>query len=393
MNVLDPNTKPSPRPGFTLVELLVVIAIIGILVGLLLPAVQAAREAARRSQCVNSLKQQGLAIHGYHDSKKVLPSGGRPPSAATIRCGVFIYLLPWVEREDLWDLYNTAYTWSDPRNLEVSSTRIPIYECNSAPGEARNILDHNPDGVGPGSPWIGIVAPGDYAASLGVAPDLPAEAASAYPLYYNNVAGPTTVLVAPRYSPGAPLVIQGSSSYTSSATATTNGMLPKNASITLQDVTDGTSNTIAVWESGGRPFVYRQGRKIGTNLSNNRVNAGGWVRPASDILLTGSNKTGTQIPGVFINRTNGYDVGAETYSGSGYPAPWGTEGTSQPYSFHPGGLNVLLGDGAVKFLDETINIGVVAALTTRGSAGGIDADDDGSISHLEYSEPVVDGVL
>jgi prepilin-type N-terminal cleavage/methylation domain-containing protein len=384
MNVAHRNPKPASRRGFTLVELLVVIAIIGVLVGLLLPAVQSAREASRRANCQNNLKQIGLAIHGYHDTKKKLPSGGRPPEASSVRCGVFIYLLPWVEREDLWDLYDTSVSWGHNNNLEVASTRIPSYECPSSPKHG-GLLDHNPDGATPGAPWVGIVAVGDYAASLGVHPGLPAVAAAAYPKYYN-------LTVSPRYTPESPLVIQGSSSLLSSPTSTTNGMLPKNASITFQDVTDGLSNTIAIWESGGRPLVYRLGSPAGTNPSDHRVNAGGWVRPASDIILAGSNKTGTAIPGVYINRTNGDDVGQESYSSAGYPN-WGTEGTSQPYSFHSGGLNVVLGDGAVKFIAEDVNIGIAAALTTRSSAGGTDTNNDGKVDHTEYKEPVVDGVL
>jgi hypothetical protein len=134
-------------------------------------------------------------------------------------------------------------------------------------------------------------------------------------------------------------------------------------------VSDGLSNTIAVFESGGRPFVYQRGRQVNSNIAASHLNGGGWVRPASDILFTGSNPAGNGFPGIYINRSNGYDVGSENYGASGYPSV-GTEGSSQPYAFHASGLNVVRGDGSVKFINDEINIGVIGALITRnqGSA-------------------------
>jgi len=352
--------------AFTLVELLVVIAIIGVLVALLLPAVQAARESARRSQCLNNAKQIGLAVHEFYDDKDKLPSGGRRPESSTVRFGVFTYLLPYLERDDLYQLYDSSVNWSHANNTPVTKTRIASYECPSSPKHG-GLLDHNPDGVGPGSPWVGIVANGDYAASLGVDPGL---------INIGNSQSP-------------PVPIQGSSSTLSTADKPTNGFLPKNTSLKLGDITDGLTTTIMFFESAGRPLVYRLGSPVGTDPATHRVNAGGWCRPASDILFAGSNATGVQIPGKFINRTNGLDVGPETYSSNGYTSV-GTEGSSQPYSFHPGGLHATLGDGSVTFIDDSADIGILAALVTRNGAGGTDTDGDGVVEPGEYKEPIID---
>src|SRR5581483_11828504 len=94
-----PLRQTAVRGGFTLVELLVVIAIIGVLIALLLPAVQAAREASRRSQCVNNLKQIGLALQSYLDATKSFPYGARAPNNGSGGWGMSFYvgLLPYLE--------------------------------------------------------------------------------------------------------------------------------------------------------------------------------------------------------------------------------------------------------------------------------------------------------
>jgi prepilin-type N-terminal cleavage/methylation domain-containing protein len=138
--------------GFTLVELLVVIAIIGILIALLLPAVQAAREAARRIQCANHLKQIGLAIHNFHDSR-----GGIPPSAVTQRGHAtwLVLVMPYLEQTNLhstWDMERTYYV----QPLSAIQAQIPFYYCPSRrsppqlsiSGDGRGSVPHRPGALG-----------------------------------------------------------------------------------------------------------------------------------------------------------------------------------------------------------------------------------------------------
>jgi prepilin-type N-terminal cleavage/methylation domain-containing protein len=351
------------RSGFTLVELLVVIAIIGVLVSLLLPAVQAARESARRTQCANNLKQIGLAIHTYHDAKKKLPSSVRPYASFTIRAGAFVQLLPYIERGDLFDQYDVSVTWSHPNNLPVSSARVATYECPSSPSVGGK--DHNPDGVAPSTPWTPLVANGDYGASLGVHPGLDEIGAGLTPV----------------------VPVQASDALASTNEKPTNGMLPKNSALNFGHVTDGLTYTIAVIESAGRPHVYRRGALLHADPGKSRVNGGGWVRPASDILFAGSNAAGDVSPGQYVGRTNGADVGQETYGSTGY-SQWGTEGNSQPYSFHNDGLNVVRGDAGVSFISSDINFGVFAAAVTRNGAG-----TTGSPPNVVYREPNIENVF
>ncbi len=319
--------------GFTLVELLVVIAIIGILVALLLPAVQAAREAARRTQCINGLKNLALAVHNYHDARGVVPVSARPVGLTSLpRVAAFSNLLPYLEEGNLKDAFDLRKNWGHIDNRVVVNTVIPVMNCPSTP-EAPNRLDGLPEN----SPWVAeISVPTDYSPTVWVDKRL---ISAGLVDRTNNDTG------SPNNEPGI--------------------MEYNNPKSGFKNVTDGLSKTILLAESAGRPFLYRGGRKVGSDPNSSRVNGGGWCRPASDIIVTGLSADGTTETGqCALNCANGTDIVE-----AGYPHPYHvTFGTSEPYAFHPGLANHAFGDGSVRGISDDIDIREYARLVTR--AGG-----------------------
>src|SRR6185503_18738851 len=148
-------TQPAfMRSAFTLIELLVVIAIIAILIALLVPAVQKVRESASRTQCANNLKQIVLAAHNFNDALRFLPpSRVGQNSNTTTQYGTWaLYMLPYLEQQNLFNLWDITQTYANQPNANAYTTPVPVFLC---PTRRAFMLSKTPD------PMPGVV--GDYA--------------------------------------------------------------------------------------------------------------------------------------------------------------------------------------------------------------------------------------
>ena len=315
---------------------------------LLLPALGMVREAAARTQCANNMKQVGIAILAYEGEQQTFPANIR--SSTGYRLGWVLWLLPHLEQTPIYNQYNYDLGWNSPPNSTACNTPLATFICPSAP--SAHPLDGNPDVANYTTVWNNAryYATSDYASFIGVH-------------QFMQDAGLTTT-----WGEGIMAQITGN----------------RTTPVQRREIIDGVSKTVMLAESAGRPQIWRSGKALGDPGSavatGDIVNGGGWCRPATDILLKGyGGNNGTHdLPGIqAMNVTNGFKIGTAWTVGSGPPnysftgpsgqtgtVDLGTIGTSEIYSFHSGGSNMLFGDGAVTFVDKTVDINLLAKLIT-----------------------------
>jgi len=326
------------RRAFTLIELLVVIAIIAVLIALLLPAVQSAREAARRAQCVNNLKQMGLALHNYESGNGSFPIGlvryTRPNCDANSnrRHTLFAFILPYMEQAAVYNGLNFHFGASSTTNITAQETKIAAYVC---PSDLPSTGPINP----PGGPlqYIGVNQ-GSYA----------------------GVAG-NIELFRYRYEPGT--------NNNNCNHLEGNGSFVISWNYKISSISDGTSNTL---------FVGETSRFVGQPASwQNPWNYGEWFD------LVGGVGGGSMVMGIAYTaaRPSSRLVDADVIPIiDPDPFTWYQKAAAQAYgnhgfrSLHPGGVNFLMGDGSVKFIKSGISLPTYWALGTRAGGEVISSD-------------------
>ena len=377
------------RTGFTLVELLVVIAIIGVLVGLLLPAVQAAREAARRMSCSNNLKQLGLAIHNYHSAFKQMPryAGGTDGLGTNKRLGtqpgwvrsgwhnsqalsVRVGLLPFMEQQSLWEQISNPNDFDGDGAIDFPAMGpyptiqafSPAYVTGASGVDYTPWRTEIPTLRCPSDPGVGAPAAGrtNYAESLGDTCNQP-------------FVGPANWAV-----PGF-----ATSTWNARVTkAASRGVFVPRTDMSFKSISDGLSNTIMMGEiktdlGDNDISTSPNGTLDIDNVAPNFVTAcrdAGHIDPERpQFWCDGTNCPVPSGPGTFYGTGSLWTRGAQwawgipfnsAFSTTSPPNSdlcydrWDEGGGSLPASSrHPGGAHVLMADGAVTFITDSIEAG------------------------------------
>jgi prepilin-type N-terminal cleavage/methylation domain-containing protein/prepilin-type processing-associated H-X9-DG protein len=354
------------RRGFTLIELLVVIAIIGVLIALLLPAVQSAREAARRAQCVNNMKQIGLALHNYHDQFGSFPPGGMGIGGSGWAWGNNglswrAMILPQMEGTTAYNAVNFSTSAGGAEIYTIATAWYTVFNSWLCPSDGDNMGGLRPaSGIGAQYPASGVpnrpgggtqqVPVSNYAGSFGDNYCIGPLTGSGGP-WETPACTPENVI-----TPGVPRIgWNGFWGTTYNCTfALTGGKLRGYfdyrtvQTVRMADITDGTSNTIMVGEmlplqAADSNFWQFNGSTAGVTVPMN------WQtlrEPCTDGATFGSADWLCRF----------------SYANKGFK------------SKHPGGANITFGDGSVKFIKSSISLPTYCALGSRGGGETVSSD-------------------
>jgi len=299
------------RSGFTLIELLVTISIIGVLVSLLLPAVQAAREAARRTQCLNNLKQIGLALHMLHDSRREFPSAFGYQSAASAsqpQHSWFVELLPYIEQRALADQYRLDKKFDDIENLPVIEGTLTVMRCPSDIGSER--IGSPPSAMASYAPWKGV----------------------------------------------HPLLVQWLSTYGALASHEYRTVFwqdprdGRSAHHSMRDLADGASKILVLGECHGRPDHWH-----GNHTHADELPGGSPFDPLNSFVIHGVDSHTGASPGEQWCVTNGAGATSPAFGGM-------DQFDGEAFSFHTGTVHMLRADGGVDGLSKSTDITVFIRL-------------------------------
>jgi prepilin-type N-terminal cleavage/methylation domain-containing protein/prepilin-type processing-associated H-X9-DG protein len=351
MPVYQPAATHSgkPRHAFTLVELLVVITIIGILISLLLPAVQSARESGRRAQCANNVKQLCLALQSYHTSARIFPPssvwkvGGKfdVSQVETLNNGSLyenwiVLVLPYMDQQGLFNQFDFTQpiggVSTSAGSMTARATQLQILLC---PTDSYNRQPFNGSGSSQTNKLGDNWARGNYAANAGMA--YLSYSASAHTRGFGSVQGANPVGWNIKWC---------------------TGVMGANASLRIEDIRDGSSNTILVGEiragilpydtrgvwamSGGSPSALWAHGFVGDDNGPNSasLNADDMLSCADVVTAVGG-------------QTNLANLGMPCSNDSGAKPNW----QQTVRSLHPNGGNVGLGDGSVRYISDFIEKG------------------------------------
>ena len=349
---------PSPRPrhhGFTLIELLVVIAIIAILIGLLLPAVQKVREAAARSKCSNNLKQLAIAAHAFHDVNGRLPPGGGNDvnpfgTAGGPQWGSSwkVYILPFIEQNAIYNSWqftgNSGYTNANNMN-RVAGIVIPTYRCPSSP---------LPEFMNSRGGYNVRMMADSYTGIAGSA------------TFRGNPATPAATNVG-LFQQGC---CNGGGSWASNT-----GVFYAGSKVTLVGITDGTSNTWMIGEQSDHLRTAANQPVTGGYTAGYGNSGGlyGWTMGSAH--PTGGDQAGWGDGRHFNCTSVRWAINRRGLSNSPANGTNNDVGANFPLSSaHPGGCNIAMGDGSIRFVRDSLPILTVHAYATR--AGGETIQDN-----------------